>query len=70
MVSSFNFVFSSPELQDRLFAENAFAVETSIADVRDAFHAKLAAARSYISRLQESLLFVVMTVLGFRFAGK
>jgi hypothetical protein len=70
LVSSFSYVFSSGDLQERLFAENAFALGPSNADVREAFDAKLATARGYLSRLQESLLFIVTTVLGIRLAGR
>lgn len=61
-----NLAFSSNDLQERLYVENAFALPSGSADLREAFDAKLATARSYFSRLQESLLFIVMTILGVR----
>lgn len=63
---SVNRAFTSNDLQERLYVENAFALPSSSADLRDAFDAKLETARSYLSRLQESLLFIVMTILGIR----
>lgn len=70
LVYSFGFAFSSNELQERLFVENAFALASDSAEAREAFDAKLATARSYLSSLQESLLFIVMTILGVRLAGR
>lgn len=69
-VSSLNWVFSSADLMERLFVENAFGLDADSAESREAFNAKLTTARSYVSKSQESLLFVVMTVLGVKFAGK
>jgi hypothetical protein len=57
-------------LKDRLFVENAFALDPASAEMQEAFTAKLTTARSYLSRLQESLLFIVMTVFGVRIAGR
>lgn len=70
LVYSLGFAFSSNELQERLFVENAFALASDSSESREAFDAKLATARGYLSSLQESLLFIVMTILGVRLAGR
>jgi hypothetical protein len=54
----------------RLFIENAFSFPPASAAKRELFDAKMASGHIYFERLQESMLFIIASICGIKFASR